>query len=241
MFQFLRPCARLDVKARALDIVLGLTGSEDGRAVLRGNREALRLLFDLTRDESSATTIARDAYSALLNCAASDDLAEDILSLDVLSELVSLVAAATAVEHDSQRSPLALTGAHVDKACMLISNLTRSEAGSKELVRVLTTSGGDGTVSLDKLVDVFDKNASQSSSVHYLATVFSNVTQLSSARKLFLDHSKRIVPRLLPYVSFEASLVRRGGIVGLIRNLCFEIGEYKVLSGVKVIKVTLIS
>ena len=104
-----------------------------------------------------------------------------------------------------------------------MSNLSRSEPGSVALLRALTEE--DAKVTLYQLVDIlgrigYNKNADY----HYLATVFSNMSQLQAARLLFLDREKCIIPRLLPYTQSE-SLTKRGGVVGLLRNLCFQVGQ----------------
>jgi len=75
-------------------------------------------------------------------------------------------------------------------------------------------------------VDIFDrKGFNPNADFHYLATVFLNMSQSFAGRELFLDRKLCLIPRLLPYTQYQGSSVRRGGVVGLLKNLCFEIGE----------------
>lgn len=58
--------------------------------------------------------------------------------------------------------------------------------------------------------------------LHYLAAVFSNLSQTSTFRKLIATSTTRLLQRLLPFISHETSIIRRGGIVGLLKNICFD-------------------
>ncbi len=205
---------RLDLKSTALDHVVGLTGSRGGHLLIQGNQEILKCLLSLTKD--AQPLISRDAYLALVNLSAVEDLVDAILNLDVIPGFLECLV-------DSKCT-------HADKVCMILSNLTRRERGSVEFVKVISVSGaGSARVEcpmLYQLVDIFDRAGyNKESNLHYLATLFSNVSQVAAARLMFLDRSKCIVPRFLPYTQFKGSIVRRGGVVGLLRNLCFEVGK----------------
>ena len=228
LFSFLSLDSRVDLKTIALDYILGLTGSEGGRAMIKSSSPVVRLLLQLTSDKQ--TVIAKDANLVLLNLSSSKDVAEMMLDLDVIPKLlVHLV------------NP---EYTHSDAICMTLSNLTQSEKGSELFLAAImkseqaqtehsaaTASSAAcaatslATPSLYQLVDIFDrKGYNKNANFHYLATVFLNITQLSLARQLFLDRKKCILPRLIPYTQFYESEIRRGGIVGLVRNLCFEVG-----------------
>ena len=204
---FLTQDTRLELKSKALGYVLGLTGTQDGQELIRKHKEVLRILLDLTTD--SDPQIVRDAYSALLNLSASDDVAE-LVGLGVIPRFL-----------DSLTDP---RQKHADKICMLLSNLTRQEDGAAAFVKSVS-SLPHGQNSLYTLVDIFDRrDYNKDAEFHHLAMVFSNISQVSTARKLFLDRSKCIIPRLLPYTQFKGSLIRRSGVASLLRNLCFEVG-----------------
>lgn len=208
LLAFLRPDTRPDLRRAALEAVLGLTGAEDGCVLLKQRLDSLSSLLELTLDKEPA--VARNAYTALVNLSAVEEFAGKLVSLGVFRRLLNLLT-----------DPLWV---QADLGCSLLANLTREPSGAEAFVKELTASGGGA--SLYELVDVFDRRGFNSHApLHHLATLFSNITQVALARQLFLDRAKCILPRLLPYVQFKGSLVCRHGVVGLLRNLCFEVGE----------------
>ena len=209
LFTFLQPDARSNVKSVALSYLLGLTGSEEGRALVTQQGDVVYpLLLDLINDK--VHEVSRDALLTLLNLSAFETAANCLVKLGIIPRLLNLV-----VDHSNQ---------HADTSCMLLSNLTRQEVGALALTEILMVEGKPDIL---QLVDIFNqKGYNEHAQFHYLATVFSNITQVASARHLFLDRSKMLLPRLLPFVQFQESLTRRGGVAGLLRNLCFEVGRF---------------
>ncbi|NXS63629.1 HGH1 protein, partial [Brachypteracias leptosomus] len=58
-----------------------------------------------------------------------------------------------------------------------------------------------------------------------LGPLLCNLSQLPEGRRGLLDRSRRSVQRLLPFTQYKESVVHRRGIVGALRNCCFEHGE----------------
>ena len=208
ILRFLAVKERLDLKAVALECMLRLTGSRDGRAAVLCHREAVKALMELTTD--TQPLISRDAHLALLNLSEQEEFVARVAELQAIPKFLQIVADPACKE--------------ADKLCMMFSNLTRHLSGAEAFTKAIAT---DGCVSLSQLVHIFDrKNFNKDANFDYLAAVFSNITQVKAARSYFLDRSsKTLVSRLLPYTRYEASLVRRGGIVGLLKNLTFEVGK----------------
>lgn len=77
---------------------------------------------------------------------------------------------------------------------------------------------------LDRLVAIFTKIDfnKHNQNLNYLAAFFSNLSQTSTFRNLVAKSETRLLPRLLPFIYHETSLIRRGGIVGLLKNICFD-------------------
>jgi hypothetical protein len=69
----------------------------------------------------------------------------------------------------------------------------------------------------------------------FLANVIFNVTQHVEGRRLLMLHAGEgcVLQRLVPFMS-HASDIRRGGIVGAVRNCCFEAKEHQWLLGPEV-------
>ena len=204
LVSFLKKDVRVDLKVSALSYVLGLTGSPDGlECIFKHKKIILPALLDLTEDDLEA--IANDSYLSLVNIAADSTLARELVALHVIPKLLDNI--------------LINCGDHM---VMVLSNLTQSSEGSKAVLDVLQDE--NSKIKLHQLIGVFC--TSKTAKFHYLATVFSNISQLTSGRKLFLDRQQCVLQRLLPFVHFHDSVIRRGGIVGLVRNLCFETGSY---------------
>lgn len=210
---FLRLDSRVDLKSAALQYVLGLTGSREGQTLIKDNPSLLRALFDLLKDKHPS--IAHHAHLCVLSLSGTEDISDLILTLDVFPLLLELVV-------DSKC-------AHADKVCMIMSNLVRSIKGAETFIKECQSSGHVESTckapSLYQLVDIFNrKDFNKTANFHYLATLFLNISQLQSGRQLFLNRQLCIMPRLLAYTQFVDSVIRRGGVVGLLKNLCFEVG-----------------
>ena len=200
---FLKKDVRMDLKVSALSYVLGLTASPDGlECILKHRKVILPAILELTEDDLEA--VENDSYLSLVNIAADTTLARELISLHVIPKLLGVILNLKCGNH----------------VVMVISNLTQSSEGSKTVLDVLQDE--NSTINLHQLINVFCTN--RAAKFHYMATVFSNISQLLSGRKLFLDRQQCLLQRLLPFIHYQDSLIRRGGIVGLVRNLCFETG-----------------
>lgn len=103
----------------------------------------------------------------------------------------------------------------------ILSNISRSETLVDEVMQALLEI--DENI-LDRLVATFTKIDfnKHKQNLNYLAAVFSNLSQTSSFRHLVAKSETRLLQRLLPFICLETSLIRRGGIVGLLKNICFD-------------------
>ncbi|XP_014674702.1 PREDICTED: protein HGH1 homolog, partial [Priapulus caudatus] len=218
VLQFLVPTARVDVKVTALQYFLGLTGTPEGRIFMRSSEKILIALFDLTSDP--LPVITKDALLAFLNLSAEEECSWKILNIEernILPAWLKYVA-----DKDSS---------HVDLVCMILSNVTRSERCCVKALEAIKKS----VVTIDMLVDIFcHVGYNASGNMHYLGPVFSNLTQLVEVRQYILksDKERCIIQRLLAFTSFMESNVRRGGVIGAIRNCCFE-SDYQRLASRK--------
>lgn len=56
----------------------------------------------------------------------------------------------------------------------------------------------------------------------FTGPIFSNITQIAESRDLFCKDESGLLNRLLPFMKYDESIVRKGGTVGLLRNICFD-------------------
>ena len=111
-------------------------------------------------------SVAKDASLALVNLSSDDDVIPHIVSGD-MHVVHAAVNAVLDPEHEL-----------ADPACMLLSNLTRLPS-SCDLIYERTAP------IIDKLIDVFcqKKYNKKGAKLHYLAPVFSNMSQLPAMRR----------------------------------------------------------
>ena len=212
LLPFLASDARADVKSLALSYILGLSGSDRGKNFLKDNEEYLKGLLDLTMDSNSS--ISNDAFSVLVNLSAESVITEKLLQFTFLRSFLTYI--------------LNPSSDHAEKATMILSNVARSEMGCREVLKV-TSSTED--CSLHKIVEVLClEKYNPKAKLTYLSPFLSNLTQLKESRDFILDRNRCVIQRLLPFTVYKQSVVKRGGIVGALRNCCFETGRYRLPS-----------
>nr|SVE75227.1 EOG090X08WK [Daphnia dolichocephala] len=208
--QFLTLEMRLDVKALALQQTLGLTGTADGRQLLLKTSCIVKNLCHLLNDDQPS--IAKDASLALINLSADEEVIPALVAeeMGVIENMLKLI---SDPEHNL-----------ADPACMVLSNLTRTKHGSE---RVFESMGGN----LGKYIDIFcqEKYNKKGARLHYLASVFSNLSQLPSVRCDMMDPTQSCLQRLVSFTDYKDSITRRGGILGLIKNCCFDTEHHEFL------------
>ncbi|KAG8007180.1 Protein HGH1-like protein [Nibea albiflora] len=205
LLSFLSPGTRADVKAQATEYFLGLSGHRDGCRFLRTKPDILAGLFALTSDISIA--IVKDCYYIFINLSA-DETLHQVLVADVKVLPVLL------------KNLLDPEYMFSDQICTILSNLTRHEKTCKTVFKVIQEEVG-----LAQVVEIFcTEGYNKNAKLHYLGPLLSNLTQLPEARNYILDKDRCVVQRLLSFTQFQASAVRRGGVIGTLRNCCFDHG-----------------
>ncbi|XP_067871935.1 protein HGH1 homolog [Heterodontus francisci] len=213
---FLTLETRVDVKGQTTECVLGLTGSKDGRRFLGESVDILRALLTLTKDTSRA--VVKDCYYALVNLSA-DEMTHRPLVQDV-NLVPALLESLLDPEYDFS-----------DQICSILSNLSRNKDTCGDVFRAIQDEGPG----LAKIVDIFCADSYNNKvELHYLGPLLSNLTQLPETRQFILDKDRCVIQRLLPYTQYEDSSVRRGGVVGTLRNCCFDHSYHQWLLGSEV-------
>lgn len=111
-----------------------------------------------------------------------------------------------------------------DAWSMVLSNLTRVELLVHSILDTLEPS----LQQVSKAFAQLDYNKKKSK-LHYLAPIFCNLTQVPRGRELCCQPKYRLLEKLLPFASFEESVVRRGGTIGIIKNICFDTVYHNVI------------
>lgn len=208
---FLSPSTKEELKTIAVENVVGLTGSDEGREFLKGSDRLLEGLVSLTEDKR--TDIQENVFKALINLSSEETTCLKILTLKKYENKFT----------EWIQSALDSTCKYADNICKLVSNLTRPEKCAN-LVSKQVLANDD--ISIEKIVQVLCNLAyNENADLHYLGAVLSNLSQIREVRCRIMDKDRCIIQRLLPFTEFKQSSVRRGGIIGTLKNCCFDTGN----------------
>lgn len=131
---------------------------------------------------------------------------------------------------------------------MVLSNMTRVESLTHEILHELEKD----EKTLLKLAKAFAKldYNKKKAKLHYLGKlkilhlfhlemnnwvipilgpIFCNLTQNTRGREIFCNTRYNLLDKILPFVSFEDSVVRRGGTIGILKNICFDPVYHEVM------------
>ncbi|XP_005086090.1 protein HGH1 homolog [Mesocricetus auratus] len=220
LLPFLVPGARADLQAAAAQHVLALTGSSSGRTLLAGQEALLRALAELA--VAPAPAPSRDASRALVNLAADPCLHQPLLAAN--PELPALLLSCVL----DPQWPWA------EEAAAVLANLSRELAPCAALMEKLMAAEQE-QLGLERLVSALCMPTYNAAApLHYLGPLLSNLSQQAEVRAFLLDPDRCVVQRLLPLTQYTDSSVRRGGVVGTLRNCCFEHRHHKWLLGPQV-------
>ncbi|XP_059612275.1 protein HGH1 homolog [Phlebotomus argentipes] len=203
---FLQKDSRLDLKAVALAHILSLSGNVDSRELLSKSPDILGLILDLTTDPTAA--ISKDATFTLVNISS-----EEIGAKTLLKECPGLLERLFSAIFD-EKNTLA------DAWCMILCNMSRQEALVEEILQEFDKD----VEKMNRLVICFTRKGFNKSgcNLHYIGPAFSNFSQCSKGRELLCDREKMFFQRIMPFVEFKDSVIRRGGAVGFLKNICFD-------------------
>nr|XP_031831920.1 protein HGH1 homolog [Nomia melanderi] len=223
--QFLRPETRLDLKAIALQHVLGVTGSAEGRELLLKFPESLTDLIALTQD--SSTSISKNAALALINITADEAGTNAFLVISEMTKQNPGVKYNYNLIHVCIRFIMDKESILSDPCCMILSNMTRPLHLVDRVITLIEESG----YTWDSIVAAFTamQYNNAGAKLHYLGPVFSNISQSSRVRRYLMDRDRSVIQRLLPFTEYADSIIRRGGIVGTLRNCCFDVENHEWL------------
>nr|XP_009385640.1 PREDICTED: protein HGH1 homolog isoform X2 [Musa acuminata subsp. malaccensis] len=198
----------LQVKKAAVDIVRGLTGSDDGLGPLAARADiALPPLARLIRD---APELAAPAAEALINLSQDPAIAEKLIALGTVPTALDVL-----YKHGDPNLSRLLV--------MLLANLTQVDSGASALLQI----GGDKMEGLyiSKLVRSFCRSSSGESKAEdtfeHVASVLVNISKVEAGRKILLEPKRGLLKQAICQLD-STNPLRKKGVSGTIRNCCFE-------------------
>ncbi|KAJ8313110.1 hypothetical protein KUTeg_010483, partial [Tegillarca granosa] len=216
--EFLNPAARGDLKGIAIENLFSLSGSDKGRKFIGSSDKFLEGILSLTEDTDDK--IQRLAYNTLINVAAVEENCFKILKFPNI--------AVTWLAYS-----LDPTFELADSTCELMSNLTRPEmCAANVAVQVLQHRD---KVSVKKMVDALcNVSYNSKAKLHYLSPILQNLSQVSAIRREIMVKDQYVIQKILPFIEFKESFIRRSGAVGILKNCCFDTGYHEWLLSEKV-------
>jgi hypothetical protein len=164
---------RPDLRTKAVEAILSLTASLDGRIELNA-AEAPKALCSLVRgDENSKSVI-----SALVNLSADTDRValDQMLSCGILDDITEILF-----------SPRKEEVAFQDHALMLLSNLTVSKEGANDVVENANEEVRELLILKLLHLSLESAPATEQDPMAYASYVVANLTQLEQGRLLLMD------------------------------------------------------
>lgn len=107
-----------------------------------------------------------------------------------------------------------------DAWTMVLSNLSRVESLAYEILDELEKDPKT-MLRMAKAFAKLDYNKKKNK-LHYLGPIFCNLTQTTRGRELICLNKHNLLDKILPFASYEDSIVRRGGTIGILKNICFD-------------------
>ncbi|KAJ0988559.1 hypothetical protein J5N97_006915 [Dioscorea zingiberensis] len=199
-----------NLKKAAIDIVRGLTGSDEGIASLAAAPRdlALQPLTALLRDPNP--DLASPAADSLVNLSQNPSIAEGLVSLGTIPVAVDVI-------YKNGVDP-----GVASRLVMLLANLTQIDSGAAALLQI----GNDKMEGLyvSKLVRSFCRSSSGEAKediFEHVALILVNISKLESGRRILLDPKRGLLKQIVRQ-SDSTSPLRKKGVSGTIHNCCFE-------------------
>ncbi|XP_061198066.1 protein HGH1 homolog [Saccostrea echinata] len=213
--------AALQVKQPAIEYFLGLTGSDDGKMFIGNSTKFIKGIIELTNDPDDVVTEV--AYKTLINLATKDTICSRILSSENFSDVVV----------KKFEKILQSKYKHADLVCKFLSNLSRPEECARKVADIIKEN--EDKLKINKFVNALCKtDYNAEADLHYLAPIIANLSQIRHIRDEILSRDQWMIQRLLPFVNYKESDIRRLGIVSCIKNCCFDEEHHEWLLSDKV-------
>ena len=190
---------RSDVRAKAAEVIQGLTGSEDDIPDLVERRD--RVIPALLRLLGGGENEATPAATALVNLTCSSEVATLAVHNGVVERAM-----------DSLRG-----GCKIELYLMLLVNITNTEGGLSIFCQEGKQLEGFYVTSITQMLlkEISSRNAD------HCASILTNVTRHPIGRRVFLEHSQRLLQAVLPTISSSSS-ERRVAFFSALRNCCVD-------------------
>ncbi|XP_004511210.1 uncharacterized protein [Cicer arietinum] len=189
----------------AVDIVRGLTGSDEGLHSLANQAKAL--IPALSRLLTAPKEVSEAAAEALVNLSQNSNLAGEMVQMRLVETTMDVL----------YKPECCVTRLLV----MLLVNVTQLDAGIASLLQ--TEDEKVRGLYVMKLVRSFCRTTYENDddSFEHVGSILVNITKQREGRELLLDPKRGLLKQIIRQFDSNSSL-RKKGVSGTIRNCCFE-------------------
>ncbi|KAF2859933.1 DUF383-domain-containing protein [Piedraia hortae CBS 480.64] len=184
-------------------------------------RNQLEPVKDLKLLVKDYAPIAKNAITILINTSEDGEVLENLATDDAFLESIL-------------RRVVDAKEPNADDICMLLANLSKSEAMIKllSLKREVPKSLSSSPLAIDQLLDCFVKGAdgkyNKNAGYNYLSYLFADLAKHDEGQKHFLKSGDDDVVPLTKLIVFteHKSTIRRRGVANTIKNVSFNISSH---------------
>jgi Domain of unknown function (DUF383)/Domain of unknown function (DUF384) len=207
---------RANIRSGAVEAILGLSASDDGRDLLLDTdvAEKLRRLI------GSEQLISSNVVKIFINLTAEQRLLDRILKQGIVSLLMDQLR-----DEDCTYKHLII---------MLLTNLSQTYEGCTQILQLGENSKLVG-LHFRRLIQYFvapivmkNKDGQIVDVYEYCGEVLQNVSQIQEARDILLDSERALLPAIFPQLT-SGSIIRRRGAAGMIKNCCFDVSKEHIV------------
>lgn len=205
-----------------LTFLTGITGSDSGITALTKYPGLLVSLIALLDDKSE--NVALNSSKCLINISADREASDKLLDLNMKEYCPPLQRPCQNIVSTTLNFVLQPGNKLAQNCLMILLNLSYHKF--EKIIDLMETSD----FSLDDVIDALVKKQVNNTDLDYLGPVLSNLSQSGRVRKHILNKNKGVVQRLLPFVNYPGKVLRKG-LVGILKNCCFEQDAHDWLLG----------
>ncbi|KAJ0256969.1 Protein HGH1 [Hirschfeldia incana] len=193
------------VKKAAVEIVSGLTGSEEGLQSLSKYSEIL--LPSLSRLLSESKEVSEPAAQALVNLSQNSELAKKMIQMGLIKVAMDML----------YKPQSCITRLLV----MLLVNLTQLDDGVSSLLQIEDEKMRG--LHIIKLVRSFCRSSGDTADdqFEHVGSILVNISKTEDGRKMLLEPKRGLLKQIIRQFD-STNQLRKKGVAGTIRNCSFE-------------------
>ncbi|KAK7087936.1 protein HGH1 homolog isoform X2 [Littorina saxatilis] len=208
LLHILLPSAPVDKKSTAVQYLLEMTGTDDGCCFIKEKGKLLEAVLKLLFDDNAA--VRENARKCTLNLTANEKVVLSLLGLESVMKEVTVQLLQQCLDPQQKDNMV---------FCIL-NNMTREPDGAVFVASIVLETPSVGLPCFVNLLCILHTNKAKTLCV--ASMLLMNLTQVPNVRHKLMTAPSYLLLHLLPIISFSSALGSCRGIVGTVKNCCFE-------------------